>query len=191
MIADNTKDKVAKMEQATASGWMCTGILWSLFFGYVALGYSEDPKHCIASDEFDKRVEFKGDWTVMPAMDGKYTDAGERFFTIFTVAFYASIVCLCGGILHTICHTKFIRLPVRSVTVLASFCVTGCVLASIVCRFIHSGRVCSGDFLDENESTEGYLTTSGFMIACVTFLYIGIFGLAFCGIIVALFVGTS
>ena len=58
MIADNTKDKVAKMEQATATGWMCTGTLWSLFFGYVALGYSEDPIQCIATDEFDKRVVF-------------------------------------------------------------------------------------------------------------------------------------
>ena len=121
----------------------------------------------------------------------KYTDVGDRFFTIFTVAFYLAIVVFCCGLLHTMCRSKYIRLPIRSVSVLSSFALTGCMLALVVCRFIHSGRVCSGDFLDENESTEGYMTTTGFMIACVALLYIGIFSFAFCMIIVAVFVGTS
>ena len=62
------------------------------------------------------------------------------------------------------------RLPVRAVGVLAHWVMGFATLAALIIRFQHSGKVCSGDYLEENESTEGYLIDQGFMAVSYTHL---------------------
>ena len=53
----------------------------------------------------------------------------------------------------------------------------------IIIRFSHAGKVCSGDYLAENDLTEGYTTEQGRFVKIIFyfFLYtIAIFGCCAC-----------
>ena len=47
-------------------------------------------------------------------------------------------------------------------------------------RYQHSGQVCSGDFLQENDSTDGYLIEQGNLISVIWYIFV-----TFCWLIVA------
>ena len=61
----------------------------------------------------------------------------------------------------------------------------------IILRLIHSGKVCSGDFLDENADTTGYLTSQGLLLMILFYLWAAIFALSLCIALVCCFLSTS
>ena len=67
----------------------------TLFFGYVTLGFSEDPDYCYASDNSNFRVTDQH----AKATDD-FVNVGERFTIVFNVAFYASLIVLVMGLLN-------------------------------------------------------------------------------------------
>ena len=68
-------------------------------------------------------------------MAGGYTDVGESLRTVFEVAFYAACILLATGLIHIAFKTKYIRLPVRTLAVLAHWFLLGATIASLVMRF--------------------------------------------------------
>ena len=55
-----SKSGIARMERLVHTQWLVFGLVSSLFYGYVAMDYDSDPESCIASGDFDKRVELQG-----------------------------------------------------------------------------------------------------------------------------------
>ena len=45
---------------------------------------------------------------------------------------------------------------------------------AFTCRFTHSGEVCSGDFLDDKESTDGYLLSQGMFIKWFGYFFLAV-----------------
>ena len=101
------------------------------------------------------------------------------------------MVILICGIAHTCSRKKIVRLPARTFAVLGQWSLFITILAGVIIRFSHSGRVCSGDFLGEAESTEGYMVTQGTMLAALLYLWITLFGLGVCAALVTIFLMTS
>ena len=86
-------------------------------------------------------------------MTGGQIDVGEQFGTVFTVAFYAACITFATGVLHLAFKSQYVKLPARSIAVLSYWVLMGTVIYGLVMRFQHAGEVCSGDFLEEGEST--------------------------------------
>ena len=61
----------------------------------------------------------------------------------------------------------------------------------VFCIFNHTGRVCSGDFLRADESTEGYLVTEGLIIEILAYAWAACFAIITCIALVKLFLKTS
>ena len=162
-----------------------------MVYGYVALDYDSDPATCIATEEFDKRVVFEGDWSGIAIDANKYIDVAERFDRVFNYAYWASLLVLICGLIHIVFRHKYIRLPVRAVTVIAQWGLFVVVIAGVISRFVHTGRVCSGDYLGEQESTEGYMVTQGNILAAILYTWGTIFGVGLCAALVAFFLATS
>ena len=181
----------SKMERIVSINWVLFGAICMFFYGYVALDYDSDPSSCIATEEYDKRVVFEGDWSGISIDEDKYIDVGERFGRVFDVAYYASICLLVSGLLHMVFGHKYIRLPARTVSVIAQWALFVSVVAGVISRFVHSGRVCSGDYLDEQESTEGYMVTQGSMLAVILYSWATLMGFGLCAALVAFFIATS
>ena len=58
-------------------------------------------------------------------------------------------------------------------------------------RYVHTGKVCSGDYLNEDEPTDGYLMDQGFMIELIVYLWIMLMCLGCCIFCVSIFLATS
>ena len=65
------------------------------------------------------------------------------------------------------------------------------VIIGIFTRFSHLGKVCSGDFLGEAESAEGYMVVQGTMLAILGYVWISLFGLGCLAALVSVFLMTS
>ena len=92
-------------------------------------------------------------------------DVGERFRFCFQVLFLLHVV-----IMVAIALVRVLR-PVAARTiyfVLPPILIPMLLIANLAlfyCRFVHSGRVCSGDLLDpKQESSKGYLIAQGSFI---------------------------
>ena len=128
-----------------------------VFFGYAALGYASDPRSCIASDEVQRRIVVKdGNIDYLLSMP-QYTDVGVHLRTAFEVGFCASATMFIAAFFHLAIKKKFIRLPARLIAVLAYFVMFGSLIAALVIRYKKTGKVCAGDYLNEDEPTDGYL----------------------------------
>ena len=171
--------------------WILFGVIASVFYGYVFYDYDSDPDSCIATQEFQKRVVFQGDWTGIEIDEDKYIDIGTRFGHIFDICFYAAVMLALSGIAHTMFRNKLVRLPARGVSAISMWAMFLCTLVGIFVRFSHSGKVCSGDYLGESESTEGYLVTQGSMLAGILYIWITVFALGIIAILVSVFLMTS
>ena len=62
------------------------------------------------------------------------------------------------GVLHCI-NVKAIRLITRGTATIASQLMNITLFVGIIFRLMHTGQVCSGDFLEDNKSTSGYLVS--------------------------------
>ena len=148
---------VRKSEIFLTTQWIVEGIFSMIFFGYAALGYTSDPESCIASDEVQRRIAVKdGNRDYLLSMP-QYTDVGVSLRTAFEIGFYASTIMFTAALIHMVIKTKYIRLPARLVAVLSYFTMFGCLIAALVIRYKNTGKVCAGDFLNEDEPTDGYL----------------------------------
>ena len=110
---------------------------------------------------------------------------------MFNAAFYASLVILASAVAHICTRAKFVRIPARISAVIAQWTLVIAVIAGIVTRFMHTGRVCAGDFLGAEESTEGYLVTQGNMLAFIMYMWVTLFGLGLCVALISIFLMTS
>ena len=137
--------------------WTVEGIFSMLFFGYAALGYTNDPRSCIASDEVQRRIVVTdGNRDYLLSMP-QYTDVGESLRAAFEVGFVASTIMFIAALIHIIVKTKYIRVPARLVAVICYFTMFGCLITALVIRYSKTGKVCAGDYLNEDEPSKGYL----------------------------------
>ena len=86
-----------QLEKVVSCQWVLTGMIWTAFFGYEALGYSKDPDNCYASDFSDKRVTDLHD-----TRTDDFVDVGERFRVVFSICYYSSLIMLFAGVLHCV-----------------------------------------------------------------------------------------
>ena len=96
-----------------------------------------------------------------------------------------------SGVVHTAFRHKYIRLSARTALVLAQWTLFVTVIVGLISRFSHTGKVCSGDYLGETESTEGYLMTQGKMLAVILYIWATLMGLGLCVGLVSFFLATS
>ena len=148
-----------KAERVMSAQWIAFGLISSIFYGYVFMDYDDDPDSCIATEEFQKRIVFEGDWSGVQRDESKYIDIGGRFDNIFHICFWAAFMIVLSGVAHTVFRMKTVRLPARVISAISVWAMLLCTIVGIFIRFSHSGKVCSGDYLGDNESTEGYLVT--------------------------------
>ena len=137
-------------------------IVWATIYGYFALRFDSDPETCIADDR---------DVRATGASTG--TDVGDRFRTCFEWLFYLSLTLMTISLSMACCKSDSIRKCLGTVGIVAQWGLTGLVLFLFISRLRHSGQVCSGDFLGEHDSTDGYLIQQGLFIKVVFFLFIG------------------
>lgn len=154
------------MENFIGAQWICLGMIWTLIYGYEALGYSPDPDHCYASDFSNFRVTDLHD-----KRTDDFVDVGERFSIIFTIAYFSALTIFVMGILHCFNH-KHVRIFARAIGTIANNVMGIAVIIGLVFRMIHSGKVCSGDFIADKDSKDGYLITQGFILMLVIYIYI-------------------
>ena len=125
------------------------------FFGYESLGFTKDPEHCYASDDSN----FRATNLDAASQDDNFVDVGQRFNVVFTIAFYASLIMTIAGIFHCI-DLKAIRLVSRAVGTIAIIVAGISLTTGVIFRVLHSGRVCSGDYMGvEDLKSSGYLAS--------------------------------
>ena len=84
-----------------------------------------------------------------------------------------------------------VRVPARGVSALAMWAMFLCTLVGVFIRFSHGGKVCSGDYLGEGESTEGYLVQQGSMLAALLYIWLSVFIIGLLAALVSVFLMTS
>ena len=104
---------------------------------------------------------------------------------IFSIAYYCYLNGFIMGCVHWIPFA-----PTRIMTrVLAAFgfqIVTIAVLVGLIFRLIHTGKVCSGDYLNDTDSTKGYLITQGFLLMLIIYIWMSCFGAVICLILLCI-----
>ena len=137
--------------------------MWASVYGIFALRFDSDPETCLADDSKDIRMQSVSTGT----------DVGDRFRTCFEWLFYLSLTLMTISLTITCCKNETLRKCLATLGVISHWGLTGLVLFLFISRFRHSGKVCSGDFLGDNDSTDGYLIQQGLFIKVMFFLFIG------------------
>ena len=125
--------------------------VWTAIYGWFALRFDDDPETCFASPTSDQRIRNSNSATEND------TDVGQRFRICFMVLFYTSLCCLVVSLVISLIRSQSLQKCMSILAAIAQYALTFCVLFLFVTRFRHTGRVCSGDFLKDTDSTEGYL----------------------------------
>ena len=125
---------------------------------------------CYAASSADYRVSDK-------ALDTRFSDVGERFRKCFLLFF-----CLCCFqiVMFIFISLNVLSKPLTVMTILASYAYALIWIYLIIMRFSHSGKICSGDFLKEDEPTDGYLIEQGMFIRGVFYFFIYAFVIGGC-----------
>lgn len=133
-------------------GLLLLNLFWTLVFGFFALRLDSDPEDCEASDENDYRFGL-----AKLQREERFVNVGLRFRLTFGIAFlsYATMTIL--GSLTYVVEADMPRKLMFLVLALVNYAVVFAWIFAFYTRMQHSGKVCSGDFLNENESTKGYL----------------------------------
>ena len=118
------------------------GVFWALIFGYYALRFDGDPEQCLASDDSDLRV-------AKPVSGESYEDVGYRFRLVFSVSFYAALMQIATATLGGVFTTEPMSSALFSINGLMSLIVFFIWIYGFICRFSHSGCVCSADYLPD------------------------------------------
>ena len=51
LTQEQRKAETNNMERVLNIQWICLGLVYTLFYGYIALGYDEDSQTCVATEE--------------------------------------------------------------------------------------------------------------------------------------------
>ena len=88
--------------------------------------------------------------------------------------------------------TEYLKRALSILTLFAQYAYGLVWIYLIIVRFSHSGKVCSGDYLAENDITEGYAIEQGRFIKIIfyIFLYMMAF-VACCGCCALMFYATK
>ena len=170
------EDKHAKAQAETddyKSIAITNGIIWAIIFGFFALRYDTDPESCLASDDQNSRV-------MKPEADGEYDDVGYRFRLVFTISFYVSVLQIVSAAVSGLIKNELINMVLFMCNALFVVVMFVTWIYAFICRFSHSGQVCSGDFLKENESSDGYLTSQGTFIKWFGYLFLAVLMITLC-----------
>ena len=132
------------------AGMIVINIFWAVVLGYFALRFDSDPEVCYATDENDFKFKKGND-------EERYVDVGEEFRLFFEIGFFGYLAQVALGLLTYASLEKVIRQVVFFVLTLLSYAIFMAWIWGFYCRMSHSGCVCSGDFLEGNESTQGFL----------------------------------
>ena len=171
-----------KMQKMYQYQWIGFAIIFMGLFGYYWFGYDNDPETCYAASDQDRRIATKLN----------VVDVGKQFGQIFRVAFCAAAANLASGIVYAAFSNKTVRKVCRLSYTFATWLILFSVIIGIYFRyFTHGGKVCSGDYLEENESTDGYLISKGKMLSFLTFAWVVLMTLGVCIGLVAFFLHTS
>ena len=188
MYANNDaqrKAEASKMERLYSLKRVLVGLLSTGLFGYFALGYDGDPKHCLASLTADSQaVSSKVSVTVQTE---NAVDIGAMFGQVFTVVFYASVVDLVCGVVYWSTSNKLTKNIAHTVSLVATWAALLAIFVGIILRHSNAGAVCSGDFLLQNESTSGYLIVKGQALSVLTIVWVTLMSIGLCVGLVAFF----
>lgn len=135
-------------------GLLVLNCFWAIVFGYFALNLDSDPTTCEASDENDYR--FAAGVTA-PTKEPRYIDVGFRFRLVMRIAFFSYAAMVTVGLLSYCSQSDVCRKGLFLVLALMNYAVMFAWIFVFYVRIQHSGKVCSGDFLDDTDSREGFL----------------------------------
>ena len=139
---------------------------------------------CFASNANDLRV---ADTRQNP----QYVNVGERFRRCFELFFFVCLLQLAMLTFMQAFGREYIRRTLSILIVFATYAFYLVWLYLIVIRFSHSGKVCSGDYLSENDSTGGYLIQQGFFIKVVFYFFLYSIALFACCACIAVIYGAT
>ena len=134
-------------------GLLLLNCFWMLVFGYFAMRFDSDPEQCEASDENDYRFGLSKNHTA----EVRNIDVGLRFRLIFGIAFYAYLTMTLIGAATYCLTSDAVRKLAFLILALMNYAVVFAWVFAFYVRLQHSGKVCSGDYLEDFESREGYL----------------------------------
>mmetsp|Transcript_39540 Transcript_39540/g.51788 ORF Transcript_39540/g.51788 Transcript_39540/m.51788 type:complete len:192 (+) Transcript_39540:26-601(+) len=166
-----------------SAGLLMMNCFWALVFGYFALRFDSDPETCEASDINDFRWGRASNFQ----REERFIDVGFRFRLTLTIAFASYAMMTVLGSLSYVITSDTIRKLLFFVLALVNYAVFFAWIFAFYVRVQHSGKVCSGDYLDSNDSREGFLIEQGrfikIAIVCVLTLVTAAVTFVLCKII--------
>ena len=156
-------------------GLLCYNGTFVVLFGFFVLRQDGDPEDCLASNDHETLLmssqipqsgssESSGNEEATAAQD-EIVNVGERFRLCFEMLLAVHALAVISLILirtvrPALAITIYSILPTVLVPLFIFFH-----LVLFYSRFVHSGRVCSGDYLDlKSDPTTGYLLAQGIFI---------------------------
>ena len=143
---------------------------WTLVFGYFALRLDSDPEDCEASDEQDYRFGIGS-----KLHEERFIDVGGRYRLTFRIAFFAYLAMTVIGSATYVISSDAIRKLMFLILALMNYAVVFAWIFAFYVRMQHSGKVCSGDYLEDSDSREGYLIEQGrfikYAMICILTLF--------------------
>ena len=129
------------------SGLIIASAFWGAIYYLFAYGYSDDADSCITGTGDDIIEEF-------PYIDdGIVTDVGDRFTKFFKAGFYLYAIQVACGILSHVVNSNYDMLRLlTNIYHWTNICCALLFILGLFFRFMHSGRVCSGDFSDDSSN---------------------------------------
>ena len=140
-----------------SAGLLMMNCFWALVFGYFALRLDGDPESCEASDINDYQWGTHGNIT----REERFIDVGFRFRLTFTIAFFSYLSMATLGSATYLITSDSIRKLAFFVLALANYAIFFAWIFAFYVRLQHSGKVCSGDFLEDSDPREGFLIEQG------------------------------
>ena len=133
-----------------------------------------DPESCLADDNKDTL------YTEDDANDGDtYSDVGFRFRLVFMVSFAASALQVVIGTISSFIGEGIITSFIFMINASSNIVLIFIWIYGFICRFTHDGEVCSGDYLGDNDSTEGYLMSQGWFMKWFGYFFLAVLALFF------------
>ena len=165
-----------------SAGLLLLNCFWTLVFGYFALQLDNDPIDCEASDENDYRfgiANFK--------REERFIDVGFRFRLTFKIAFASYLAMTIIGTVVNFVSSDIARKLMFLILALMNYAVVFAWVFAFYVRMQHSGKVCSGDFLEDTDPRDGYLIEQGrfikFAMIAIFTLFIVAVTLVLCKIV--------
>ena len=123
--------------------------LWVILFGVFSFGFDMDPDSCIVSNEKDLIADHIPWIDYVDQDNPSAVDVGVRFRFFFDCAFLMAsiqLVVSIFGVIATVETSRF-RSWLTCIFWLANLLTVVLWIYVFIMRYMHSGRLCSGDFI--------------------------------------------